>query len=81
MIKLDVTNGVYTVDMDLPLIKEVQLSGGHTAFNKPVTPSALCRGRKIVEKTGNWKKLKETELNGVGEGEDGMQDERRRWKN
>ena len=50
----------------------------HTAFDKPVTPSALCRGRKIVEKTGNWKKLKETELNGVGEGEDGMQDERRR---
>ena len=24
MIKLDVTNGVYTVDMDLPLIKEVR---------------------------------------------------------
>ena len=59
-------------------MKEVQLSGRHTAFDKPVTPSALCRGRKIVEKTEIGRKLKETELNGVGEGEDGMQDERRR---
>ena len=48
MIKLDVNNGVYTMDMWICLDENgsgFQLAGtvsGQAAFDKPVRPAALC---------------------------------------
>ena len=48
-IKLDVNNGVYTMDMWICLDETglvLQLAGtvsGQAAFDKPVRPAALCR--------------------------------------
>ena len=50
LIKLDVNNGVYTMDMWICLDETgpvFQLAGtvsGQAAFDKPARPAALCRG-------------------------------------
>ena len=48
VIKLDVNNGVYTMDMricldETGLVFSWQALGGQAAFDKPVRPAALCR--------------------------------------
>ena len=61
VIKLDVNNGVYTMEMC------------QAAFEKPVRPAALCRGE--TAENGKAERGEETELNGVEEGCDEMSDE------
>ena len=78
-IKVDVNNGVYTMDMWICLDETgpvFQLAGtvsGQAAFDKPVRLAALCRcegaeNRKLEE-------IEETELNGVEDRQDRMSDE------
>ena len=78
MIKLDVNNRVYTMDMDLPRRNRssFQLAGtvsGQAAFDKPVRSAALCRGETAED--GKLERNEETELNGVEEERDEMSDE------
>ena len=80
MIKLDVNNGVYTMNMWICLdeaspVFSWQGQCGQAAFDKPVRPAALCRG-EAAEK-GKVERNEETELNGVEEGRDEMSDEER----
>ena len=74
MIKLDVNNGVYTMDMWICL-DQFQLAGtvsGQAAFDKPARQPALCRGE--TAENGKIEGNEETELNGI-EGGDERSDE------
>ena len=79
MIKMDVNNGVCTTDMWICLDETgpvFQLAGtvsGHTAFDKLVRRATMCRGEKAENR--KLEEVEGTELNGVGEGEDGVSDE------
>ena len=77
VIKLDVNNGVYTMDMWICLdMSSFQLAGtvsGHAAFDKPARPAALCRDGAAEKK--EVEQCEERELNGVGEERDDMSDE------
>ena len=62
MIKLNVDNGVYTMDTDLLRWNKFRFSAGRdseckTAFDKLVRLAALCRGKIREQKNGE--KLKE----------------------
>ena len=65
VIKLDVNNGVYPMDM-------AGTVSGQAAFDKPARPAALCRVGAAVKKV---ERCEEIELNGVGEECDDMSDE------
>ena len=76
VIKLDVSNGVYTMDMWIcldeagPVFSRQGTVSGQAAFDKPIRPAALCRGE-----TAEDRKLEEAEETELKEGEEG-QDER-----
>ena len=75
--KLDVSNGLYTIDMWIclhetgPVYKPGTVSG-QAAFDKPVRPAALCRGVTTGSEKAGWSE--EAELNGVEEVRDEMSD-------
>ena len=73
VIKLDVNNGVYTMDMWICLdetgpVFSWQGQCGQAAFDNLVRPAALCRGE--TAENGKAERGEETELNGVEEGRD-----------
>ena len=79
MIKLDVNNGVYTMDMWIcldetgPVFSRQGTVSGQAAFDKLVRPAALFR-----DETADNEKVErnaETKLNGVEGGRDEMSDE------
>ena len=51
VIKLDVNNGVYTIDETGPVFSW-QGQSGQGAFDKLVRPAALCRGETAEKKSG-----------------------------
>ena len=61
MIKLDVSNGVHTVDMWIclketgPVFSWQEQLSGQAAFDKPVRPAALCRGVTTGIETTGWR--------------------------
>ena len=81
MIKLDVNNGVHTMDMWIcldetsPVFSWQGQSSGQTAFDQLVRQATLCKCEGAVHQ--KLEKIEETELNGVEEGQDEMSEETR----
>ena len=79
VIEIDGNNGVCTKDMSICLNETGPVVSWQGQWVVKPLPTNLKGGQHCVElknlKTDNWKRLKEKDLNGVEEGEDGMSDE------